>query len=250
MEELASSSFVSEFHLICVDPSPSRPPLPSWLKSVPALVVLGEDTPRVGPGSVNNWLFERKQGASGGARSSAKSASESLEERRAPLAPPVYNPDMAPRPDATSRVPAAARGGGSGSGSGSGGGSSSGSLPPAISGSTAANSSMAPPALAGNDGGPMAYHDSEMSGGKWSDDYSFLGGVEFTSDKGFNPISRNFESLVPVGGGSGGAGGGAGGGASAAQTSKRSAKEDALLREFETFSASRDRDIQGPVARR
>lgn len=239
MEELVASPFVHEFHLICVDPSPSRPPLPPWLKSVPALVALGEDTPRIGPGPVNNWLFERKQGVS---NTSAKSVSNALEERRAPLALPVYSPDVAPRPTATSRTPAPALGG-----------AGDRALPPAISGSTAADSSMSPPALGGGEG-PAAYHDSEMSGGTWSDAYSFLGGAEFTSDKGYNPIHRNFESLLPVGAGAGGGGGGGGaggaGGASAAPTAKRSAKEDALLREFEAFSASRDRDVPGPVARR
>ena len=59
-EELSGTPFAKEIRFVCVDPSPGRPPLPAWLKSVPTLVIAGEDTPRVGPSAVNNWLFERK----------------------------------------------------------------------------------------------------------------------------------------------------------------------------------------------
>ena len=225
LEELAATPFVPEFQLICVDPSPSRPPLPSWLKSVPSMLVSGESTPRVGPGPVNNWLFERKLGGGG----APKTAHEALEERNRPTAPPVYNPDVAPRPDATARTAAPPR--------------SAGSMPAAISGSTRADPSMGPPGAVGAAGdGPAAYHNTEMGGNKWSDNYSFLGGAEFTSDKGYDPISRNFESLLATGG--------AGGPASKPPEPKRTAKEDELLRQFEQFSASRDKDIPGPVMRR
>ena len=226
MEELAATPFVPEFQLICVDPSPSRPPLPPWLKSVPSMAVVGESTPRVGPGPVNNWLFERKLGASGG----PKSSHEALEERSRPMAPPVYSPDVAPRPDATSRSAAPPR--------------SAGAMPAAISGATRADPSMSPPGAVGASGdGPAAYHSTEMSGSKWSDNYSFLGGGEFSSDKGYDPIARNFESLLPMGAMGGGA-------ASKPPEPKRTAKEDELLRQFEQFSAARDKDIPGPVARR
>jgi hypothetical protein len=85
---------------------------------------------------------------------------------------------------------------------------------------------------------------TEMSGSKWSDNYSFLGGAEFTSDKGYDPIARNFESLLPAGS--------LGGPpvASAAPAPKRSAKEDELLRQFEAFSKARDSEVAGPIARR
>lgn len=161
LEELASTPFVSEFQLICVDPSPSRPPLPGWLKSVPSMLVTGEDTPRVGPGPVNNWLFERKLGGEG-----PKTPQKAMEDRNAPLSLPVYSPDIAPRPNATSRVPVSA-------------------LP-----------SLSSPAMSSE--GPEAYLGSEMGAGKWSDNYSFVGD-NFTAEKGINPIGRNFESLVNMG---------------------------------------------------
>ena len=227
LEELAATPFVPEFQLICVDPSPSRPPLPPWLKTVPSMLVTGETTPRVGPGPVNNWLFERKLGSSG----PAKSSQEALEERSRPMAPPVYSPDVAPRPDATSRNAAPAR--------------SAGSMPAAVSGSTRADPTMGPPGAVGASAeGPAAYHNTEMSGNKWSDNYSFLGGAEFSSDKGYDPIARNFESLLSMGSAGGP------GASSKPPEAKRTAKEDELLRQFEQFSAARDKDVPGPVMRR
>jgi hypothetical protein len=266
-EELLRTSYVPEFKLVCVDPSPSRPALPSWLKTVPTLVVAGERTPRVGPGPVNNWLFERKLG---GGSQHMQSAADRMNERNSPVVPPIYNPDMAPRPNATSRVPAPerrvpppppprqqenrqpipqrseppapprrAR------------------LPPPISGSTKADASMVPPDFdsgMSQDGNVSAYHGSEMGSNSWSDGYSFLD-TEVDSKEGYNPIGRNFESLVsetplqhdmprgqqqqqfvrPV---------------QKQQAHKPSAKEQAMNREFEAFMASRDRDIPGPLMRR
>lgn len=231
LEELAATSFVPEFQLICVDPSPGRAPLPGWLKTVPSLLVAGEDVARVGPGPVNNWLFERKLGGGG----SSKSAQAMLTERNEMISMPVYNPDMAPRPDATARMATPARNAGA----------PSMAMPPSISGSTKADPSMGPPGSAGGGAdGPLAYHMTEMSGSKWSDNYSFLGGAEFTSDKGYDPISRNFESLLPAGmmGGAPAS--------TAAPAPKRSAKEDELLRQFEAFSKARDSEVAGPIARR
>lgn len=220
LEELARTPFVSQFQLICVDPSPSRPPLPGWLRSVPSLLVVGENEARVGPGPVNNWLFEAKLNSGGG----PKSPQQSMDDRRVPLSPPVYNPDMAPRGEATSR--SNPRTGGSMAVSAGGG--------PSVT-------NLGSPA-----GEPSAYYGSEMEGGMWSDNFSFLGS-EFSSDKGVNPIERNFASLIP--------GGAAGSSASSAAASiagpqaKRSAKEDALLKEFEAYTASRDHDVSRPVAR-
>jgi len=211
LEELVKTPFVPEFKLVCVDPSPSRPPLPSWLKSVPSMIVLGESTPRVGPGPVNNWLAERKIGAGG-----IKTSMEAMEERSKPLTMPTYSPDIAPRPNATSR--------------------------------TAPPTSATGPVGADGGEGPAAYHDTEMGGTKWSDDYSFLGGAEFSSDKGYDPIARNFESLLPV---SAGPGGSASASVPAAASGpKRSVKEEQLLNEFEKFAASRDRDVPGPISRK
>jgi hypothetical protein len=231
LEELARTPYTREFLLVCVDPAPERPPLPRWLKSVPSMVVVGESEPRVGPGPVNNWLAERKIG--GGP---VRTAATAMDERRAPLTPPVYNADLAPRPDATART--------------GGGGGRPGALPAAISSATKADPSMGPPTLAvsGGEDGPLGFHfGGEMGGGKLSDTYSFISAPAFESDKGFNPILKNFESLnAPA---MGGAGSGAGGGQRPPAV-KVSAKEAKLLSDFEAFTAARDRDVPGPVARR
>ena len=252
MEALITTPFVREVQAICVDPSPSRPPLPPWLKSVPTLVVVGESAPRVGPSEVNNWLAERKIG--GG----VSRGTDVMEDRRTPLAAPVYNPDMAPRPDVTGRSAAPAlrntvvtsppsyttpvtASSYSPLPASSGGGAK---LPPAISASTPATAAMAPPKLAGSsEDGPAAYHGTEMGGGKWSDAYSFVNHTDYTAEKGYDPIVRNFELL----GGPSVPGGTA---ASASAAPKRSAKEDALLRDFEAYAASRDRDVAPPVVRK
>jgi hypothetical protein len=65
LTELAAVPFKSEFRFICVDPSPNRAPLPSWLKKVPTLVIRGESEPRT-DGEVMNWLYERKMKDTGG----------------------------------------------------------------------------------------------------------------------------------------------------------------------------------------
>jgi hypothetical protein len=241
MAELSKTPYASEFILVCVDPSPSRPPLPPWLKSVPALIPAGSSEPLIGPGAVNNWLFARKMGVS-----ERKSGADAFEERSIPVRPPEYNPDLAPRPNATARMPVPAA-----------------PAPTAahIIGSSTANtaamsgSSSGKPdmlgvkAYEGTDANVLAYHGNEMSGsGKWSDSYSFLGAGDGSSDKMFNPIGRQFESLISPGGvPSGGAGAGAGnrGGSSA-----RSAKEDTELKKLEAYMAARDSDVPAPIMRR
>jgi hypothetical protein len=64
LTELANTPWKQSFRFICVDPSPNRPPIPSWLTKVPTLVIKGEQQPRV-DGEVMNWLSEMKmkQGA-------------------------------------------------------------------------------------------------------------------------------------------------------------------------------------------
>ena len=59
LEELKKTSYLSEFHFVCVDPSPNRPALPTWLKQTPTLIIRGEKEPRVNS-DVTNWLYERK----------------------------------------------------------------------------------------------------------------------------------------------------------------------------------------------
>lgn len=57
--ELAQTPWKALFHFICVDPSPSRPPLPTWLKKVPTLVLQGDPEPKT-DSEVMNWLYEKK----------------------------------------------------------------------------------------------------------------------------------------------------------------------------------------------
>ena len=57
--ELSKTPYKSEFQFVCVDPSPNRPQLPSWLKKVPTLVVKGKSAPLT-DNEVQNWIFERK----------------------------------------------------------------------------------------------------------------------------------------------------------------------------------------------
>jgi hypothetical protein len=59
IHELGETPYKREFEYICVDPSPTRPPLPNWLKKVPTLVISGEQEPRT-DSEVMNWLYERK----------------------------------------------------------------------------------------------------------------------------------------------------------------------------------------------
>jgi hypothetical protein len=65
--EISQTQYHKEFRFICVDPSPNRPQLPSWLKQIPTLVISGEPEPRV-DNEVMNWLYERKM-KDGGAKS-------------------------------------------------------------------------------------------------------------------------------------------------------------------------------------
>lgn len=68
IEEISKTQYHKEFRFICVDPSPSRPQLPSWLKQTPTLVVSGEPEPRTNS-EVMNWLYERKMRDGGGTSS-------------------------------------------------------------------------------------------------------------------------------------------------------------------------------------
>jgi hypothetical protein len=65
IEEISKTKYHTEFRFICVDPSPSRPQLPSWLKQTPTLVISGEPEPRTNS-EVMNWLYERKMVDGGG----------------------------------------------------------------------------------------------------------------------------------------------------------------------------------------
>jgi hypothetical protein len=251
MEELIRTPFVREVAAVCVDPSPTRPPLPPWLKSVPTLVVLGESSPRIGPGPVNNWLFERRLGGTGGAAAPPPRNSVVMDDRRIPA--PSYSVDAVSRPGMSAPAPTSpATSGRVGPVSrGDVSVASNGRLPAAISASTEGDKSAAPPVLAGStdDSAVQPYFGLEMSGKSWSDIYSFLVERAATDSDAGSMITRNFEllkSLIGGGAGSGPVGGGGGGGSAHATTEK----EAALLREFEAYAASRDRDVKGPVMRK
>ena len=204
--ELTRTPYAREFQLVCVDPSPSRPLLPSWLRMVPSLEIVGESEPRAGAAATNNWLFERRQRDAGGSAAGSAgvrtSAGErTLEDRSMPLVSPVYSPELV-RSEPSRAVAAGA----------------------------------APPAAAGG-AEPSAWHGNEMGAAKMSDNYSFLTDA-FTIEKGgsMSRIVRNFQEL---------------GGLTVepAAAAPRSKKEDALLRDFEAFSRSRDADLPGPTKR-
>jgi hypothetical protein len=59
IEEISKTNYHTDFRFICVDPSPNRPALPSWLKQTPTLVISGEPEPRTNS-EVMNWLYEQK----------------------------------------------------------------------------------------------------------------------------------------------------------------------------------------------
>lgn len=62
--ELAQTRWARQFRFICVDPSPSRPQLPGWLKKVPTIMIAGESEPRT-DSEVMNWLYEKKMAEGG-----------------------------------------------------------------------------------------------------------------------------------------------------------------------------------------
>ena len=66
--EISQTPYHTEFRFICVDPSPNRPQLPTWLKQTPTLVISGEPEPRTNS-EVMNWLYEHKMKNGGGGNS-------------------------------------------------------------------------------------------------------------------------------------------------------------------------------------
>jgi hypothetical protein len=69
--EISHTPYHKEFRFICVDPSPNRAQLPSWLKQTPTLVIQGEPNPRT-DSEVMNWLYERKMVDGGGSNQSGQ----------------------------------------------------------------------------------------------------------------------------------------------------------------------------------
>lgn len=73
LTELAKTSWKTQFRFICVDASPDRQPLPSWLKKVPTIVVAGEPEPRT-DSDVMNWLYEKRMKEPASTQTGAPSA--------------------------------------------------------------------------------------------------------------------------------------------------------------------------------
>ena len=65
IEEIKNTPYLNDFKFICVDPSPSRPTLPTWLKQTPTLVIQGEKEPRT-DNNVTNWIYEQNIQKKGG----------------------------------------------------------------------------------------------------------------------------------------------------------------------------------------
>ena len=85
---------------------------------------------------------------------------------------------------------------------------------------------------------------------EWSDMYSFLTHPGYSEGKGVNPILKNFASLLDFGGAAASGGAGSVGGAAAGTgAAKKSAKEEALLAEFEAYTAKRDAGIAPGIKR-
>jgi hypothetical protein len=59
INEIANTPWKSQFHYVCVDPSSTRPALPTWLKKVPTLILQGDPEPKT-DSDVMNWLYEKK----------------------------------------------------------------------------------------------------------------------------------------------------------------------------------------------
>jgi hypothetical protein len=75
LTELSQTPWKQTFRFVCVDPTPNRPPLPSWLTKVPTLVIKGEQQPRT-DGDVMNWLSEMKLRVGSSTNSSAPNPNE------------------------------------------------------------------------------------------------------------------------------------------------------------------------------
>ncbi len=66
IKELSQTPYKKDFRYVCIDPSPNRPPLPSFLNpkvnskaSVPCILINGEPEARFG-NDVMNWLYEKR----------------------------------------------------------------------------------------------------------------------------------------------------------------------------------------------
>ena len=224
LEELARTPYTSEFQFVCVDPSPNRPKLPSWLKVVPTLLIDGEPDPLTDE-KVFNWLSLRKiQGRtpapqmnnySEPPRNEVQSRQDEPVRNNTtydPTPPPPVKKNGFPEPIHT-RAP---------------GGE--------------ASKQVTPP---GAETDPLAWHTSEMSGtGKWSDGYSFIeDNFSIADGVGASRIERNFSVLDGMAYSQGGAA------KTAPPPEKVSEKARALNSAMEDFKKKRDQDIPASINR-
>jgi hypothetical protein len=223
LEELARTPYTREFQFICVDPSPQRPKLPTWLKVVPTLLIDGESDPLTEE-KVFNWLSLRRiqAPASGAVRQQSQyepPRPEVSTKQNSVYSPPVYDA-APPRAGATLAEPIQTR-----------------------SSPNQASLQVTPQS---SDVEPSAYHTAEMAGtGKWSDAYSFIED-QFSIEKGVGTsrIERNFTVLDGM---SFSAGGNT---VQSAPAEKVSEKAQALNSAVEAFRKARDSDLPAPIARR
>lgn len=221
LEEIARTPYKSEFRFVCVDPSPNRPALPSWLKVVPTLLIDGEPDPLTDE-KVFNWLSLRKiQGPRGsGAGTSVTPASEQSRykepARNEISSPATYDPTP---PGRKMAEPIQTREAGSNVGK----------------------------QVANPTGGdePNAWHSQEMSGtGKWSDGYSFIeDDFSIKDGVGASRIERNFTLLDGMAFAQGGAQ------KKAEPSAPVSEKARALNNAMEDFRKKRDADLPASINR-
>jgi hypothetical protein len=222
LEELARTPYTSEFQYICVDPSPSRPKLPGWLKAVPTLVIDGEADPLTDE-KVFNWLSLRRIQGNGAPASRSGGGSADLlksqvSSRQETVVPPAYDPS----PPQSTRMPEPIQ-----------------TRPTATQQS---NQVVPPPAT----GDPDSY-SLELSGsGRWSDAYSYIDD-QFSIEKGVGTsrIERNFASLD---GGPTGAGGGRH--QQQAIPEPQSEKAKALNSAYDNYMKQRNSEVPSAPARR
>jgi hypothetical protein len=76
LQELKQTPWIQSFEFICVDPSPSRPPLPKWLKQAPTIVINGDPEPVKEGMEVMNWLYTKKMLEQSTSKKSSASSSQ------------------------------------------------------------------------------------------------------------------------------------------------------------------------------
>jgi hypothetical protein len=222
LEELAKTSFTPEFQFVCVDPAPNRPSLPTWLTSVPTLLIDGETDPLTDE-KVFNWLAMRRIQDNSPASRNSISYSEPPKQQVSSRndvprnGPPVY--DASPPPQQARR----------------------GQPPEPVQTRSSPNQASKEVAVPAAEGEP-AWNSNEIGGtGKWSDAYSFIED-EFSIEKGTggSRFERNFSLLddgTPAGG-------------PPATPAQQSEKAKALNSAFDTFRKQRDQDLPAPGPRR